>query len=137
MSLVQVTEEIKEAYKTISSSGNQTNKGMILALDDKNNLQIEKTFPKQDFSLEEFTKAFPEKEGRYGVLEYSYSPEEGRFDSKILFILWAPTLAHPLKKMKYSTGFASVQNEIGSATIGLQADNYNDLSEEHIRSKLK
>ena len=109
--------------------------------DGKDVVEIDKTFPRDGFKHEDFMEAFPDKEGRIGLLKYSGKTDDGRPLKKVLIILWAPMTCGPMQRMLYTSCFGAIKDELTGVDLTLQLDSRADLEfekiEADIRSKFK
>ena len=130
---ITTNEAVNEVYKKLRIG--RTLKWIILKINDKTELEVEKEFPSKDFKHDEFVSAFPANEGRFGIIDIEYDKED-RKDYKIVFILWCPFGAKAIQKMKYSTSVNGIIDGLGSIGAHIQADCPADISVEKIVEKL-
>lgn len=130
---IKPSEEVKDVFF------NKLNKSRIKAFIVKiegTEMKIEKEFEKENFSYEEFAKAFPEDEGRIACIELQKKTDDGVFVNKIACFIWSPMSAKALKKMKYSTSFNSFKNDFTQIAISFQTDSREDITQEKFLKKI-
>jgi len=77
-------------------------------------------------TYEEFVKMLPKDEPRYAAVDFQYSTDDGRPQSKLIFVLWSPDNSHVTKKMVYAASKDNIKRKLVGCTKELQA---NDASE--------
>jgi len=85
-------------------------------------------------TYEEFVKALPEDEPRYAAVDFEYSTDDGRPQSKLIFVLWSPDNGAVKKKMIYAASKDNIKRKLVGCTKELQA---NDASEVDIAEVTK
>ena len=105
--------------------------------DGKDVILIDQTFKRDGFNHEEFVKAFPDTEGRIGLLKYSGKTDDGRPLKKVLIILWTPMTSGPSERMHYASCFGTVRDELTGIDLHLQLSDRVDLEFEKIEAEVK
>ena len=132
---IKTNEEVLSVYKLLKND--RKLKALIIKINDKTELEVEKQYERKDFNYDDFLLGFPNDDSRFGVIDFNYTTEDGRPQEKILFILWSPINAKPLKKMKYSTSVNAIVDGLGAIALTIQADSISDISKESIDQKLR
>jgi cofilin len=91
------------------------------------NVEIEK-IGERGASFDDFKKALPYSEPRYGVFDQDYKSEDGRPVNKLWFVSWSPTNSTPHNKMAYSSAKGKFR-ELLKGVFDTQAANTDDLEE--------
>ena len=135
---ISVTQEVKDLYKKEVQPRKNTKAGFVIKINEKDEIEIEKTFddPKT-FDIEEDLKSLPTDDSRIIVLNYHFTKEGSNADmSELLAILWCPSSLPGKKKMKYSTSFKGIIQQLPALKIDIQADCLGDITKEKIIKKL-
>lgn len=103
----------------------------------KEALVLDQTFNKEGFEYDSFTNAFPDKEGRIGILKHGGKTDDGRPLVKVILILWAPMTSSPIQRMKISSCFGAVKDQLSGVDKHIQCDNIADISLEKIEELIR
>ena len=131
---IKTNEEVLSVYKLLKND--RKLKALIIKINDKTELEVEKQYERKDFNYDDFLSGFPNDDSRFGVIDFNYTTEDGRPQEKILFILWSPINAKPLKKMKYSTSVNAIVDGLGAIALTIQADSISDITRESLEQKV-
>jgi len=77
-------------------------------------------------TYEEFVSMLPKDEPRYAVVDFAYSTDDGRPQSKLVFVLWSPDNSPVRAKMVYAASKDNIKRKLVGVAKELQA---NDASE--------
>ena len=66
----------------------------------------------KDASYDSFLEELPENDCRYAIFDYEFE-DDGRKQSKILFVVWAPDTAKIKPKMLYASSKANFKKKLG------------------------
>eukprot|EP00826_Nyctotherus_ovalis_P047617 TRINITY_DN54_c0_g1_i1.p1 TRINITY_DN54_c0_g1~~TRINITY_DN54_c0_g1_i1.p1 ORF type:complete len:136 (-),score=49.83 TRINITY_DN54_c0_g1_i1:99-506(-) len=78
----------------------------------------------------DFVSKIPKSEPRYAAYDLEVTHTDGRKESKILLILYAPDSSPTKSKFLYASGKESLKKKIGSVHKEFQISNHADLDEE-------
>ena len=131
---IKTNEEVLSVYKLLKND--RKLKALTIKINDQTILEVEKQFERKGFNYDDFLNAFPSDDSRFGVIDFNYTTEDGRPQEKILFILWSPINAKPLKKMKYSTSVNAIVDGLGAIALTIQADSISDITRESLEQKV-
>lgn len=67
---------------------------------------------------------------RYAVYELEYPTNDGRIESKIIFILYAPDICNSAEKFLYATSKEELKKKIQPFNKELQVNDWADLDDE-------
>jgi Cofilin/tropomyosin-type actin-binding protein len=67
---------------------------------------------------------------RYGIFELEYSTTDGRIESKIVLILYAPDIAPAKEKFIYATSKDEVKKKLQPFNKEIQVNDWADLNDE-------
>ncbi len=67
---------------------------------------------------------------RYAVYEFEHNTADGRLDSKILFILYAPDICDSKEKFVYATSKDELRKKVQPFNKELQVNDWADLDTE-------
>jgi len=67
---------------------------------------------------------------RYGIFELEYPTADGRIESKIVLILYAPDIATAKEKFIYATSKDEVKKKLSPFNKEIQVNDWADLNEE-------
>jgi len=87
-------------------------------------------------SYQEFVKALPADECRWGVFDFEFTVEGGN-RSKILFVLWAPDSAKIKGKMLYTSSKADLRKKLVGIQTEIQATDQSEIDFETVLEKAK
>lgn len=102
-------------------------------------VSVDKTFapagsdPKADWN--EFKKAFPENDCRYGAYDFTYM-HQGASKTKILFVLWSSETSKVRAKMIYASSQEGVVNKLEGVQRQIQCVDEEELEYEVISKQL-
>ena len=135
---INVIEEIKTLYKKEVQPRKNTKAGFILQINEKDEIEIVKIFDDpSSFDIEEDLKSLPTDDSRIVILNYHFTKEGSTADiSELLAILWCPSSLPGKKKMKYSTSFKGIIQQLPALKTNIQADCLGDITKEKIIKKL-
>ena len=74
---------------------------------------------------------------RYAVFELEYQTPDGRTESKILFILYAPDIVDSKEKFLYATTKEEVRKKVQPFNKEFQVNDWADLDDEAFQKVLK
>ena len=131
---IKTNEEVNAIYKQLRID--RKIKALIMKINDNAELEVESQYPTEGFKYEDFEAGFPSDQGRFAVIDFNYTHDDGRLDFKIIFILWAPIACKPIQKMKYSTSVNAIVDGLGSIALQIQADDISDVTYDKIKGKL-
>ncbi len=77
----------------------------------------------------------PENECRYGIFDYEFT-DDGRAQSKILFVVWAPDTAKIKAKMLYASSKANFKKKLVGIGSEIQATDLAEIDEESVKEKV-
>ena len=132
---IKTNEEVLSIYKLLKND--RKLKALIIKINDKTELEVEKQYERKQFNYDDFLSGFPSDDSRFGVIDCDYVTEDGRPQEKILFILWSPINAKALRKMKYSTSVNAIVDGLGAIALTVQADAISDITKESLQQKIK
>merc|ERR1711916_406766 len=89
----------------------------------------------KDASYDDFLEELPENECRYAIFDYEFE-HDGRAQSKILFIVWAPDTAKIKAKMLYASSKANFKKKLVGIGSEIQATDLAEIDEESVREKV-
>ena len=93
---------------------------------DKKVIEIDVSGPR-DNTYEDFCKALPPNEGRYGLIDLEFTTAEGRPTSKLVFVTWNPDTGSIREKMLYSTSKEAMKAAIPGVGIHINATDPHEL----------
>ena len=107
-------------------------------VDNKEQVVLDKEFPKDGFKQDDLIESLPSDEGRFVFLDFDYENDDGIRVYKIISILYCPITAKAAKKMMYSTTYGSLNSQLGGGIASeLQCDSPAELSRDHILKHIK
>lgn len=74
---------------------------------------------------------------RYAIFELEYPTSDGRVESKILFILYAPDIVDSREKFVYATTKDEVRKKVQPFNKEFQVNDWADLDDESFQKVLK
>ena len=89
----------------------------------------------KDASYDEFLEELPENDCRYCVFDYEFT-DDGRQQSKILFVVWAPDTAKIKPKMLYASSKANFKKKLVGIGSEIQATDLAEVDEESVKEKV-
>jgi len=88
-------------------------------------------------TYEEFLALLPADEPRYAVVDFAYSTDDGRPQSKLIFILWCPDDSNVKKKMVYAASKDNIQRKLVGVAKVLQANDASEVDEAEVTKLMK
>ena len=82
----------------------------------------------KDATYDNFLEELPENDCRYGVFDYEFT-DDGRLQSKILFVVWAPDTAKIKPKMLYASSKANFKKKLVGIGAEIQATDLAEIDE--------
>lgn len=89
----------------------------------------------KDATYDQFLEELPENECRYGVFDYEFTAD-GRQQSKILFVVWAPDTAKIKPKMLYASSKANFKKKLVGIGAEIQATDLAEIDAEAVQEKV-
>mmetsp|Transcript_109945 Transcript_109945/g.154178 ORF Transcript_109945/g.154178 Transcript_109945/m.154178 type:complete len:138 (+) Transcript_109945:23-436(+) len=86
-------------------------------------------------TFDDFLGELPDKECRYAVYDYEYE-DDGRKQSKILFVVWAPDTAKVKPKMLVASSKDSFKRVLVGIGAEIQATELSEIDEEAVKEKV-
>merc|ERR1711991_807609 len=86
-------------------------------------------------SYDAFLEELPENECRYAIYDYNFNAD-GRDQSKILFVVWAPDTAKIKAKMLYASSKAEFKKKLIGISTEIQATDLAEIDEDSVREKV-
>ena len=103
---------------------------MILKVnEDKTAIVIEK-LGARDETFDQFKENMPKDQGRYAIYELEYTTHDGRIESKILFLLYAPDILDSKDKFVIATTKDAVKKKLQPFNKEIQVNDWADLDAE-------
>ncbi|KAJ1929896.1 cofilin [Tieghemiomyces parasiticus] len=100
--------------------------------DDKTQIVVDQA---ASTDYDEFIKALPERDCRYGVYDFEYEkPGEGK-RNKICFIFWSPDEAPIRSKMVYASSKDAIRRSLEGIGAEVQATDFSEVSYEAVLEK--
>ena len=132
---IQVDDAVLEEFNKLRMK--RTHRHLILKIsDDKSRVEIEH-IGEREATFEAFRDLIPKDSCRYGVFELEYQTPDGRTESKILFILYAPDICDSAEKFLYASTKEKVKKKVSPVNKELQVNDWADLDEEAFMKILK
>merc|ERR1711964_407430 len=79
-------------------------------------------------TFEDFCNSLPNDSPRYAVVEYEYKSEDGRDQSKLIFVFWSPDELTTVKeKMLYASSKDAIKKKLSGIHKEVQANDRQDL----------
>eukprot|EP00397_Hematodinium_sp_SG-2012_P061807 GEMP01082448.1.p1 GENE.GEMP01082448.1~~GEMP01082448.1.p1 ORF type:complete len:134 (+),score=33.45 GEMP01082448.1:56-457(+) len=88
-------------------------------------------------TYEEFTTKLPDNEPRYAVVDFEYSTDDGRPQSKLLFVLWSPDSGAVKKKMVYAASKDNIKRKLVGVAKELQANDRSEIAKDEVDKHMK
>ena len=92
----------------------------------KKKIEVDVKGPR-DATYDDFCKALPEKEARYGLIDLEFVTKDGRNTSKLVFISWNPDSGSPMQKMLYSSSKEAIKTALPGVGIHINATDEAEL----------
>ena len=86
-------------------------------------------------SYDDFMEELPENACRYAVYDYEFE-DDGRKQSKILFVVWAPDSSKIKEKMLYASSKANFKKKLVGIGNEIQATELSEIDEESVKEKV-
>ncbi|KAJ3213942.1 cofilin [Clydaea vesicula] len=101
-----------------------------------NNTEIVVESTVEEASYDDFVKALPANECRYGVYDFQYEvPNEGQ-RNKILFYTWSPDTGKIKQKMLYAASKDALRKKLDGIYTEIQCTDLSELSHEAVYEKV-
>merc|ERR1712194_933280 len=131
MTGVKVADECVEAWNDIKMKKNM--KYFVMMIKDKKQIVIEHR-GEAEGTWEAFLAQLPEDQPRYGVFDVAYQTDDGRTQSKLVFINWSPDdKANVRDKMLYSGTKDAIKKKLTGCMKEVQANDLGDLDEDRVK----
>jgi len=88
-------------------------------------------------SYEEFVQKLPDAEPRYAVVDFEYATDDGRPQSKLVFVLWSPDNGPVKQKMVYAASKDNLKRKLVGVAKELQANDPSEVLREEVMKLLK
>jgi len=88
-------------------------------------------------TYKDFTDSLPKDEPRYAVLDFEYNTDDGRPQSKLLFVLWSPDNSNVKKKMVYAASKDNIKRKLVGVAKELQANDASEVDEQEVLKLMK
>ena len=137
---LKLAEAVLNQYETEFKKTGSVLTGMVLKIEkdgSKQSIVIDQTFKRDDFNHDKYVEAFPNDEGRIGLLKYSGKTSDGRPLKKVILILWTPMSSTPQQRMHYASCFGNVKDELTGVDLHLQCSDIAELAAEKIEAEIK
>lgn len=130
---IDCTDDCVEAFNELKLK--HTHKYVVFGMNaDNTEIGVLKKSAK-DATYDQFLEELPENECRYGVFDYEFT-DDGRQQSKILFVVWAPDTAKIKAKMLYASSKANFKKKLVGIGSEIQATDLAEIDEESVREKV-
>lgn len=136
---LKLGEEELNAYETDFKKMGSKLVGLLYKIDkvdNKEKIVVDKTFTRDGFNYDDFVNSFPSTEGRIGLYKYHGKTSDGRPLSKVILVLWAPLGSNPMQRMKYSSCFGAIKDELTGVDFHMQCSDIADISAEKIETEV-
>lgn len=130
MTGVTVRDGCKQAFDELKLK--HTKRYIIFKIENSKEILIESEGGKEA-TYEDFKKAMPENEPRYAVVDVEYNTDDGRPQSKIAFILWAPDSCGVKPKMIYASSKDAIKKVLSGFAKEIQANDSSELDYEEVK----
>merc|ERR1711916_22268 len=130
---ITCTDECVEAFNDLKLK--HSAKYLLFAMSsDLTQIDLIETGAK-DAKYEDFLEKLPENDCRYGIFDYEFN-DDGRDQSKILFVVWAPDTAKIKQKMLYASSKAEFKKKLIGISTEIQATDLAEIDEDSVREKV-
>jgi len=90
-----------------------------------------------DATYADFNDKLPDAEPRYAVVDFAYSTDDGRPQSKLLFVLWSPDNSPVKFKMVYASSKDNIKRKLVGVAKELQANDRSEVEELEVVKLMK
>ena len=85
----------------------------------------------REATFDDFVKALPESEARFGVYDLEWKSDDHRNIRKVIYVVYIPDGTKVAEKFKYSNGKAVFKSKIGHTNKDLTINDRLDLTEKY------
>ena len=126
--MVSVSDDVSARFNALRMQ--RAARFLVIRLNDTKNQVIIETEGARDATFEAFKAAVPADEPRFAVYDLEFKTEDGRNESKILFIMFSPDNAKtPADRFVYAQSKESVKQKCNPTHKEFQINDYADLDE--------
>ena len=101
---------------------------------DFSEIKVEKE-PLPDQTYDQFLESLPEKECRFGVVDFPYTVNNSK-RQKLLFFAWAPDNAPIKQKMIYASSKVSLRKMLDGIYVEVQCTGDDETNYDHVLEKV-
>eukprot|EP00916_Digyalum_oweni_P023239 GHVL01038612.1.p1 GENE.GHVL01038612.1~~GHVL01038612.1.p1 ORF type:complete len:137 (+),score=19.99 GHVL01038612.1:58-468(+) len=109
---------------------------VIFKIENQKEIIVESTGDKS-LTYQDFVKALPPEEPRYGVVDVQYDTPDGRPQEKIVFVGWSPDNCGVKLRMLYASSKDSIKRKLQGCAKDVQANDLGDLDPDTIIDLMK
>jgi len=88
-------------------------------------------------TYQEFVDKLPKDQPRYAVLDFEYTTDDGRPQSKLIFVLWSPDNSNVKLKMVYAASKDNLKRKLVGCAKELQANDFDDMDLAEVTKMMK
>lgn len=121
-----MSDEVCTTFNSFKLNEGEKLRYYIYKIENKSTIVIDGKGDKSK-TYDDFCGALPENESRYGLVDVSFTTNDGRATSKLVLITWIPDTASIRDKMLYSGSKESLKTALAGVGTHINATDASEL----------